>query len=259
MHVWQTHHVPRDARVIVVGDVHGCFDELKQLIHDVEYDASSDVLVFVGDLVNKGPNSVDVVQFARQSGALCVRGNHDDAALSAWYLRQRGTKDDARYEYTDGLSAADIAFLEQLPFTIDLPEINTMVVHAGVVPGVPLEEQSLGMLYRMRFVKSSTAFEGQQAGASLWASTYHGPKLIVFGHDAKAGLQDTPFALGLDTGCCYGKRLTAVILPERRLVSVPAFKTYTSTPTPTQSWGGWFWSIFVAPAYHLFGGRGRND
>ncbi|RHZ08317.1 hypothetical protein DYB31_004343 [Aphanomyces astaci] len=195
--------------------------------------------------------------FARQSGALCVRGNHDDAALSAWYLRQRGTKDDARYEYTDGLSAADIAFLEQLPFTIDLPEINTMVVHAGVVPGVPLEEQSLGMLYRMRFVKSSTAFEGQQAGASLWASTYHGPKLIVFGHDAKAGLQDTPFALGLDTGCCYGKRLTAVILPERRLVSVPAFKTYTSTPTPTQSWGGWFWSIFVAPAYHLFGGR--ND
>ena len=58
-------------------------------------------------------------------------------------------------------------------------------------------------------------------------SLYHGPELVVFGHDAVAGLQDTPYAIGLDTGCCNGKALTAVILPERRLVSVPAGRVYS--------------------------------
>ncbi|ETV90861.1 hypothetical protein H310_14418 [Aphanomyces invadans] len=255
----QIHHVPKDKRVIIIGDVHGCLDELELLLDKAEFDAAKDVLVFVGDLVNKGPKSVKVVQFARESGALCVRGNHDDAALNGYYLRQSGIKDDARYEYTDGFCAADIEFLEQLPFTIDLPEINTIVVHAGMVPGVPVEEQSLGMLYKMRFIKTgepSTALESGQGDSVLWAATYHGPKLVVFGHDAKAGLQDTPFALGLDTGCCYGKKLTAVVLPERRLVSVDALKVYTAPGArPSKSWGSWLWFAWVEPVYSFLFGR----
>ncbi|KAF0717938.1 Aste57867_2000 [Aphanomyces stellatus] len=238
--VHATHDTPPDARVLVVGDVHGCFDELQSLLQACAYMPPEDVLVFVGDLVNKGPKSVQVVRFVRESGALCVRGNHDDAALNAYYTRH--SKPDARYSYVHDLSDADVEFLEQLPFTIDLPQVNAMVVHAGIVPGVSLEEQSLGHLYKMRFLKRSsistvTALETKEEGSALWATQYDGPKLIVFGHDAKAGLQDTPFALGLDTGCCYGKKLTAVILPERRLVSVPAFAMYaepkSSKPSTT--------------------------
>ncbi|CAK4082877.1 unnamed protein product [Aphanomyces euteiches] len=241
-----THHVPKHARVIIVGDVHGCFEELQNLLQSCAYSAANDVLVFVGDLVNKGPKSVEVVRFVRESGSLCVRGNHDDAALNAYYKRH--TDPDPRYDYVNLFSAEDVEFLEQLPFTIDLPEINALVVHAGIVPGVPLEKQSLSSLYKMRFLKanpSATPLEAEEQGSVQWAQQYHGPKLVVFGHDAKAGLQDTPYALGLDTGCCYGKKLTAVILPERRLVSVPALSMYTAPKSKQpSSWMDWIMHFF---------------
>ena len=70
------------SRLIVVGDVHGCFDELRILLEKCAYSSVQDSLIFVGDLVNKGPSSAAVVKFARSIGAYCVRGNHDDAAIS---------------------------------------------------------------------------------------------------------------------------------------------------------------------------------
>jgi hypothetical protein len=70
------------SRLIVVGDVHGCFDELRMLLEMCAYSSVQDSLIFVGDLVNKGPSSAAVVKFARSVGAYCVRGNHDDAAIS---------------------------------------------------------------------------------------------------------------------------------------------------------------------------------
>lgn len=70
-------------RVIIVGDVHGCLDELLELLQKCDYDKQRDELVLVGDLVNKGPKSVEVVQHVRKNNILCVRGNHDDAALCA--------------------------------------------------------------------------------------------------------------------------------------------------------------------------------
>ena len=71
-------------RVMIIGDVHGCFVELQEMLQN-DYRRHSDTLIFVGDLVNKGPMSVEVVQFVRNEvehhGALCVRGNHEDSAL----------------------------------------------------------------------------------------------------------------------------------------------------------------------------------
>jgi hypothetical protein len=62
----------------------------------------------------------------------------------------------------------------------------------------------------------------------LWGSLWPGPETVVFGHHARAGLQEHPFAIGLDTGCVYGGRLTAYLLPERRFVSVPARRAYVA-------------------------------
>ena len=115
-------------------------------------------MVLVGDLVNKGPSSLECVQFARQSGFYCVRGNHDDSCLFAWERRESERQDggtasaDPKYAYTDGFDAADVAFLRSLPHTLRLPSARALVVHAGVVPGVPLWAQQPAAMVTMRNV-----------------------------------------------------------------------------------------------------------
>mmetsp|Transcript_21469 Transcript_21469/g.63366 ORF Transcript_21469/g.63366 Transcript_21469/m.63366 type:complete len:163 (+) Transcript_21469:447-935(+) len=110
--------------------------------------------------------------------------------------------------------------------------MNTLVVHAGVVPGVPLVRQRPENLLKMRNIlrrpgMALAAIERDVDGSSAWASAYDGSMgHIVFGHDAKRGLQREAHATGLDTGCCYGKELSALVLPQREVVSVPARRVY---------------------------------
>ncbi|CAI5737397.1 unnamed protein product [Hyaloperonospora brassicae] len=243
------HHVasdvPSSTRVLVIGDVHGCYDELQSLLEACDYSPRHDRLAFVGDLVNKGPKSLEALRFVQDSGALCVRGNHEDAALSAYYawLQAGARPNTAKYSYVEQLEARDVAFLQQLPFSLALPNHgDVLVVHAGVVPDVELEDQRLVDLYKMRYVQWGPAEDGQgktwvalekdkwkndEAGAvEKWATVWKGPRHVYFGHAATIGLQQEKFATGLDTGCCYGRQLTACILPSNELVQVDAKKQY---------------------------------
>lgn len=86
------------ARVVIIGDIHGCFEELVELLNRCSVDENTNVIL-VGDLVNKGPYSAEVVAFARRNKFLSVRGNHDEAALKD--LHARGNK----YDYVKNLSA----------------------------------------------------------------------------------------------------------------------------------------------------------
>ncbi len=249
---------PTRPRTIVVGDVHGCCDELKELLAKCNYSPASDRVVLVGDLVNKGPLSVETVRFARTAGLHAVRGNHDDVALFARERRDRARREagdlaqtEPKYAWTDGLDEGDLAYLRGLPFTLALEEADgsapSLVVHAGVVPGLPLAQQSPEFMYTMRnlmktdpsgptWEPSASANEGVAwakewtpercpAGEPRWSHVY-------FGHDAKRGLQLEAHATGLDTGACYGGELTAVLLPERRLVSVAARRMYSEPKGP---------------------------
>jgi len=244
-------------RTILVGDVHGCLDELDALLRECSHDERTDRVVLVGDLVNKGPKSAECVREARMRGYSAVRGNHDDAALFAHERRERGRRDGTadrgadKYEYVDGFDAADLRFLRELPYTLTLEGEGVLVVHAGVVPGVPLPVQEPAHMYTMRnLVRFGGAADAEEEPPSVaplvwearsspdegiaWATAWQpdeanfpGVRHIVFGHDAKRGLQQTEHVTGLDTGCCYGKRLTALVLPERRIVSVPAARMYS--------------------------------
>jgi Calcineurin-like phosphoesterase len=92
-------------RLVIVGDVHGCLEELRDLLHECDWDRKKDGLVFVGDLVNKGHFSAGVIRFARESGGLCVRGNHDDSAirhLLNW--KNNGVEPPESYNYVKELS-----------------------------------------------------------------------------------------------------------------------------------------------------------
>ena len=221
--------VERAERYVFIGDVHGCLDELEDLLNTVKL-GRSDRLVFVGDLVAKGPDSAGVVALARELGSLCVRGNHDEAVLRIRRARRSRTFP-ARAKKThlrvaESLSETDWRWLETLPLYLQLPELNITVVHAGVVPGKPLDQQHPEDLMCMRTLRPDGSASPRLDEGTLWAQRYQGPEHIVFGHDAISGLQRTPFATGLDTGCVYGRSLTALIHPGGELIHQPARRAY---------------------------------
>lgn len=211
-------------RTIVVGDVHGCIDELERLLGEVGM-RPGDRLIFVGDLVAKGPDSPGVIRLVRSLGAEAVVGNHDHYLIE--HHRARAEASDAIKKLARKLGEEDWRWLEALPYTIAIPDHGALVVHGGLVPGVPIDQQKPENMLQMRSIrKDGTASKRIEEGVP-WASVWVGPPHVYFGHDAVRGLQRYEHATGLDTACVYGGRLSACVLPEREIVSVKARETYS--------------------------------
>lgn len=215
------------ARTIIVGDVHGCREELAELLKVLKV-KDPDRVICVGDIVAKGPDSRGAIQLLRDVGADAVRGNHD-----AHVLRFREGGPDVRrplkpehQEVLDTLRPADWRWLEALPLFIRLPEHDAVVVHAGLVPGIAVEDQDPETLLTVRSITSEGAPTKRLEGGEPWARLWKGPEHVYFGHDAVRGLQRERFATGLDSGCVYGNQLTACVLPSAKLVQVPAKRAY---------------------------------
>lgn len=217
-------------RTFVIGDVHGCADELERLLVRLA-PRRSDSIVFVGDLVNKGPASVEVVQMARAIGARAVLGNHDDLILRACRARRSRDGDG---EFSDGvrriakrLTREDEAWLRALPLYLRLPEHHAVVVHGGMLPGIRVEAQRREHLLTMRSVRDDGTASKRIDEGEAWGALWSGRTHAIYGHDAIRGLQRYERATGLDTGCVYGGRLTALVLPEHEIVSVAARREHT--------------------------------
>jgi hypothetical protein len=206
--------------------VHGCLAELEQLLTTLGASSADDV-VLVGDLVAKGPDSQGVIQFARERGLRAVLGNHDAHLLHVRHPEPGHEPKGEHRKIAETLGPADWAWLETRPLTLELPEHRMRVVHAGLVPGVPLEQQRREDLLNLRSITSDGRPSKRANEGVPWASVWRGPEHVVFGHDAVRGLQQHPFATGLDTGCVYGKQLTALVMPEGKLVSVPAKREWS--------------------------------
>src|SRR5450759_1447731 len=131
-------------RTIIVGDVHGCVDELRILLRKVGH-SKADRVVLAGDLVAKGPDSQGVVQFAREAGLLAVLGNHDAFALA--HRHEAHTRShQGRRSYIGTLGAEDWEYLQSLPLHLRLGPaqpggFDYLVVHAGLAPGLPVDTQ----------------------------------------------------------------------------------------------------------------------
>jgi predicted phosphodiesterase len=214
------------GRTILIGDAHGCVDELDALLARCDVGAD-DRVILVGDLVAKGPDSQGVVQLARERGLLAVRGNHD-AHVLRWRLPGEGGKPlkAGHRAVAESLRAEDWAYLEAQPLVRHDASLNLVVVHGGLVPGVPLDAQPPEMLLNLRSIRPDGSPSKRVDDGTAWAKLWRGPAQVVFGHDALRRLQEEPFATGLDTGCVYGGELTALVLPERRFVRVKAKREY---------------------------------
>ncbi|XP_066936307.1 bis(5'-nucleosyl)-tetraphosphatase PrpE [asymmetrical]-like [Clytia hemisphaerica] len=236
-HIVLSNEVVRDRKLFFIGDVHGCLDELKELLQKVNERFSTEeyLPIFVGDLVNKGPENVGSLQYVRNLEHFAVKGNHDAAALREVLMIEKHNDYDppARWQWVKGLNCDDIDYLKELPYTLSFPDFNAIVVHAGLLPKVDLENQSIKDMILMRNIVELDA-ENYQSAESLdqgkpWASLWPGPEHIYFGHDARRKFQSYEFATGLDTGCVYGNQLTGLLLDKdgtKEIIQVQAKSVY---------------------------------
>lgn len=209
-------------RTIVIGDLHGCYDELLALLEKIGF-GDEDRVVCVGDLIAKGPASKKVLDlFSTDSRFTSVIGNHDLQVLNHWKGKEVRLKS-AQHKVLaelEGEKERYAAYLNSLPFTLDLG--SYFVVHAGVRPGVPLDQQSPEDLVELRTLGGDrTSREG-----TPWYELYDHSPVILFGHWPAAEPRRAKYAIGLDTGCVYGHMLTGFIVERGEFIQVPAREVY---------------------------------
>lgn len=247
---------PEDGgRIVIVGDVQGCFNEYNALMKLVNV-TDRDIVVLVGDVVHSnsgvkpGPSgtlpllaqgSIAMLQEARTNPRVwAVRGNHEDAVLQKIIRPPSGS------HWSSQLTDEDRIYLERLPMQIRIPSHKILVVHAGIDASAGLNEQRHVVSTKLRNLVLDPATEDLHNDsrwlpveanwanrekkerhvnavpwAKLWSGTCKGhanaggPWHVVFGHDARKGLQMWPYATGLDTGASGKERgaLTAMVLP----------------------------------------------
>ncbi|MBS1792915.1 MAG: polynucleotide kinase-phosphatase [Acidobacteria bacterium] len=239
----------------IVGDVHGCFDELKELLEKLGYqiaetpDGRFDVenppgrrAVFVGDLVDRGPASPAVLRLVmsmtRAGKALCVPGNHEAKLLK--YLRGRSvTVSHGLAETVAQLSTETDEFKAEVAEYIDglvshyvFDDGRLVVAHAGLKEN--LQGRGSGRVRDFALYGETTG-ETDEYGLPVrynWAAEYRGRAAVVYGHVPTPEPEWVNNTICIDTGCVFGGKLTAFRYPERELVSVAAKKVYYEPVRP---------------------------
>jgi len=210
------------SQTIVVGDIHGCYDELMALLDKAKF-SDNDRVVSVGDLVTKGPKNREVLElFMTDERFSTVIGNHDLALRRRWNGENIELKPAQKETHKELKSEKEAycSFFNRLPFVIDLD--THLVVHAGLRPNVDLHSQTTGDLTRIRTLGADRESEE----GTPWYHVYYGEKVVLFGHWPAPEPRRGRKAIGLDTGCVYGYNLTAYIIETDKFVSVKAERAY---------------------------------
>ena len=235
----------------VVGDVHGCFDELERLLAELGYERGADGVpahpegrraIFVGDLVDRGPRIVDTVRLVKgmveAGSALCVPGNHDmklvrklrgrdvqvTHGLDRTLAELEALTDEERNELRD--------FLDGLVSHYVLDDGNLVVAHAGMKE--EMQGRGSGKVRDFALYGETTG-ETDEFGLPVrwnWAAEYRGRAIVVYGHTPVPEPEWLNRTINVDTGCVFGGRLTALRYPEKELVGVPAAATYSAPAKP---------------------------
>ncbi|KAK2748903.1 hypothetical protein FQN57_007186 [Myotisia sp. PD_48] len=267
-------------RLIVVGDVHGCKDELEKLLDKVSFNREKgDHLIFTGNLITKGPHSLEVVHLARKYRASCVRGSAEDRVLltrrslesnNLFRVTRREGKTNVELSDADvedlkivhgidkerflalQLSDADAKWLESCPVILNVGNIgrlgHTVVVHAGLIPGVSLERQDPTAVMGMRSIDLDTHIPSTSRTGLSWEKLFNkyqsrlaanrkvaspiadahtaAPTTVIYGHDAHPSVSIRKYTMGLGASCVSGGKLNALIIGDGGSKSVRSVRCY---------------------------------
>lgn len=239
-----------DNRFDIIGDVHGCIDELRELLRLLGYETINPdlmkhpegrIAVFVGDLVNRGPDTPGVLRLIMNMmssySAFSVLGNHDNELLS--YLKKESEKTKALdaslaqlAQEPEHFTKQVVDFLESLPTQISLDEGKLIIAHAGMKESLQGKNTPEAREFALTGELSGEVDEHGKPVRANWAADYHGTAYVVYGHSPLREPKWIHRTIDIDTGCVYGKKLTALRYPAMALISVKAARVYYQREKP---------------------------
>lgn len=285
---------PKNGRIIFVGDIHGCYHEFLEILEKSQFQPKDDLLIILGDAIGKGPYSYKVLKYIINLGKSCIllRGNHEQIILD-YYNHIKSNNSCTFYcmpsklythkQFALKLNSQYLQYLNNTPIWINIPQLNILALHAGIIPLYPIYQHSSRVIMNLRriyttdtiidyiskyslsnynynkysdYVYEKSILDTNKKTTTITATTtnnnsnnnnnndsnnnnnnnfkpYYWAALysllptdiyphIIFGHDAKSKLQIHRNATGIDTGCCYGGHLSALIFnpPFLKLTSI---------------------------------------
>lgn len=194
--------------IYVIGDVHGCFDELKSLVSEINV-SENDLLLYVGDLIRKGPQSEKVVKYVMQNSNMqSVRGNNEEKLISNYRI------DMSCYNQPYGGSFDFDKDVNE--YVLNMPHVisvgSDIVLHAGIDTGKNIEDNTQ---YEVLHSRSPRGYHGK-----IWYESYEGNRRILFGHTVHDDVEIADNYAALDTGCVYGGKLSAIRISDEKVYSV---------------------------------------
>ena len=195
------------------------------LLKKAKYDQNTCRLIFCGDVINRGPKSLEVLKWIQSHRAEAVLGNHERTMIEITEGKKHPTPEFEKIKKELGSQfEKTLSWIKTWPFYIEGEDF--IVVHAGIEPGKTVKTSSERALTSIRTWDGKGEILNDLTNPP-WYDFYTGKKLVVYGHWAKKGLNVRTSTIGLDSSCVYGGHLSALTLPEKRILQIPAKKNYT--------------------------------
>lgn len=207
-------------KLIIYGDIHGCYNALISLRKKIN-PQPNDIEVCVGDILTKGKHSVETLDFIMKHNIKSVLGNHEEKLLRYLKHQKSPKKNPVKLTLDEehiiaSLTEEHIKFLENMPLFLSFGTI--VVLHGGLQNRMNLNnltKRDKEKILRLRYIDQDGHFiahGGEQEDSIFWADVYSGSQgFVVYGHQWFDEVKKSPFALGIDTGCVYGNKLSAAI------------------------------------------------
>jgi len=234
-------------RVIIYGDPHGCLEEFKKIRTKIN-PSKTDKEIIIGDILDRGPYSNELLQYVREQNISSVLGNHEYK-----YIRYKkhydtfietGKKipmklDDDKLEIFNKISTDDWTYLLSLPFYMKID--NLTLVHAGITNKIELETAKKKDLEKVLWIRTldenqkTLSLNSDNLNAKFWSEYYDGNQgIIVYGHQPFNDVKIDKYSIGIDAGCVFGNKLSALIisntlnpLKSYNIIEVMAKKQYS--------------------------------
>ncbi|MDH5751497.1 MAG: metallophosphoesterase [Deltaproteobacteria bacterium] len=234
-------------RILFVGDIQGCPEELAELLDVSGFRPGRDRLIPLGDTINRGPDSPGVLRLLEECRAEPIQGNHERAMLKIGSGAPGATGEELLASAPDWARKPGSAFEQLLKAGMwedalekfaRMPLVRQgedwVAVHAGLHPVLPPEDTDPEFLTHVRWCDPQGVMPSGISGSQLesppghqpWFDYYRGEKTVLFGHWARRGLTSLPRVWGLDSGCVFGRKLSGLWWPEQRLIQVQARREY---------------------------------